>query len=321
MRFGLNFSCYAVLFLVNSCHSFSITSRRVWIQASLTSTLIPDVTNAAEVLVPSDTEIYIVPPDRDVRQLVSQGRALESQGNMLAAERIYRKVTELAPTFVYGWSNAGNTYTALGDLDQAEASYTRAIDLCVKNARRLETSSQVRPCTDLYVLYLNRGSIRVNNKRAADAVQDLQQATLQRSRPDALISQNLARAYEYTQDFANAAREYNAAIRLTSNEVNPFWLRASLVQFQLGNLQDCLDLLKRVENRFPEAAEVQVAYAVVDWAKGNQEAAARRYLALPDRARLKYVDKDYVLETVKWPPAVVEKLGQLTKFAGDGALK
>jgi hypothetical protein len=68
-------------------------------------------------------------------------------------------------------------------------------------------------------------------------------------RPDAVILQNLARARELNGYYSQSDRDYNLAISMTANEVNPFWLRSALVKLQLGDIKGGLDLLKRVENR------------------------------------------------------------------------
>ena len=168
----------------------------------------------------------------DARKLFNEGRALESQGNMAAAQRLYSKVTKIAPRFVYGWSNLGNTQTAFGDLDAAEESYTTAVELCNESLRTTEEGFGKPRCSDLYILLLNRGSLRLNNGREKDALADLQQAASLRGRPDALVLQNLARAKELNGMYAQADRDYTTAISMTANEVNPFWLRsASEYQF------------------------------------------------------------------------------------------
>jgi tetratricopeptide (TPR) repeat protein len=86
-----------------------------------------------------------------------------------------------------------------------------------------------------------------------EALADLQQADLLRAQPDAIVLQNLARAKEVNGLYSQADRDYNVAISMTANEVNPFWLRSALVKFQLGDIQGGFDILKRVENRFPDA--------------------------------------------------------------------
>lgn len=106
---------------------------------------------------------------------------------------------------------------------------------------------------------------------------------------------------------------------MTANEVNPFWLRSSMVKYQLGDLNGAMDLMKRVENRFPEAPEVRAAYAVLLWAKGDQDGARKKFLEMPDRQRSKYVEGDYVDTVVAWPPAMKEGLEVLTKAVGDSS--
>lgn len=258
----------------------------------------------------------------DCKQFFNQARALESQGNMLAAGRLYERVTTISPRFVYGWSNLGNTQTALGDLNAAEASYSKAIDLCTESLSS-EASQRfgVKRCGDLYVMLLNRGSLRLNNGQPKAALEDLQQAAVLRGRPDSIVLQNLARAKELNGLYKQADSDYNVAISMTANEVSPFWLRSALVKLQVGDTRDGFDLAKRVENRFPEAPEVRAAYAVFLARLGDMVAAQRKFLEIPDRARLKYVDLNYLDQTVAWPPEARETLAQITKAVGDGVAK
>mmetsp|Transcript_5019 Transcript_5019/g.8232 ORF Transcript_5019/g.8232 Transcript_5019/m.8232 type:complete len:188 (-) Transcript_5019:115-678(-) len=169
-----------------------------------------------------------------------------------------------------------------------------------------------RKCDDLYILLLNRGSLRLNNGRAKEALKDLAQASELRGKPDGMISQNLARARELNGQYAAADREYSLAISMTSNEVNPFWLRSALVKLQLGDIKGGFDLLKRVENRFPEAPEVRAAYATFLAVTGEQIAAQRKYLEIPDRARANYINNNYLRDTVAWPPAAIEGLAKVS---------
>ena len=258
----------------------------------------------------------------DATKLFNEARALESQGNMLAAQRLYNKVTKLAPRFIYGWSNLGNTQTALGDLDTADTSYTKAIGLCRENLQDIANQNSgfgggMKKCNDLYVLLLNRGSLRLNNGRPKEALADLQQANTLRGRPDALILQNLARAEEVNGLYRAADADYNLAISMTANEVNPFWLRSANVKYQLGDIKGGMDLLKRVENRFPEAPEVRAAYATFLATLGDQTKAQQKFLEIPDRQRLKYTDSTYLTQTIAWPPAMIEGLSKITKAVGD----
>ena len=152
-----------------------------------------------------------------------------------------------------------------------------------------------------------------------EALEDLSKASVLRGKPDAVVAQNLARARELNGQFVQADREYGLAISMTSNEVNPFWLRSALVKLQLGDVKDGFDLMKRVENRFPDAPEVKAAYAVFLAAQGDLVAAQQKYLGIPDRPRSNYTDLTYLKKTVSWPPKVIELLGKVSSAAGDGA--
>lgn len=201
---------------------------------------------------------------------------------------------------------------ALGDLPSAEQSYSTAINLCNENLRTTEEGFGVKRCSDLYVLLLNRGSVRLNNGMQGAALKDLEQSNVLRARPDAVLLQNLARAEEVNGLYAQADRDYNVAISMTANEVAPFWLRSALVKFQLGDIQGGFDLFKRVENRFPEAPEVRAAYAAFLAARGDQIAAQRKYLEIPDRQRSNYLDQKYLRQVITWPPAAIEGLAKVT---------
>jgi len=317
--FGLNLlvSCNALSLLPKDWSSPSQLSRRSFFfssSAAVLTTAYSSGPSRAEEASPLE-----VVATGDAKKLFNEGRALEAQGNMAAAQRLYGKVTKISPRFVYGWSQLANTQTAFGDLENADDSYTKAIDLCNENLRTTEEGLGVRRCNDLYIMLLNRGSLRLNNGKPKEALADLREADRLRGRPDAIVLQNLARAKELNGLYSQADKDYSVAISMTANEVSPFWLRSALVKFQLGDIQGGYDLLKRVDNRFPEAPEVRAAYATFLAAKGDQVAAQRKLLEIPDRQRLKYSDMDYLTKTISWPPAAMDTLSKVTSAVGDTA--
>jgi tetratricopeptide (TPR) repeat protein len=83
-----------------------------------------------DMLTASLAPVEVTPSVPDAKKLFNKAHALESQGNMAAAQRLYAKVTKISPRFIYGWSNLGNTQVAMGDLGGAEENYSQAID-CV----------------------------------------------------------------------------------------------------------------------------------------------------------------------------------------------
>jgi Tfp pilus assembly protein PilF len=280
-----------------------------------TGAIAEDVSAAATAL---SSPVQVV-ASGDAKKLFTEGRALEAQGNILAAQRLYIKVTKISPRFIYGWANLSNTLVAQGELNDADQTYTKAINLCEENLKEAEESFGVKRCDDLYLLLLNRGSVRLNNGMPKEALSDLQRANTLRARPDAIILQNLARAQELNSFYAQSDKSYTTAISMTANEVNPFWLRSSMVKYQLGDVSGAMDLMKRVENRFPEAPEVRAAYAVLLLAKGDEDAARKKFLEIPDRQRVKYADVQFLDKVVAWPSAMKEGISTLTKAVGDSS--
>lgn len=108
---------------------------------------------------------------------------------------------------------------------------------------------------------------------------------------------------------------------MTSNEVAPFWLRSALVKFQTGDLLGAFDLIRRVENRFPEAPEVRAALATLLSVKGDQIGAQRKYLEIPDKQRLKYMDDEYLQNVIAWPPKMVDAVKKLAVAVGDAKVE
>lgn len=310
----------AFSFIENTKASPSVTKNvnRRAILTTIPSSIV--MIGSQKVLAEDEVNVDIIPvqvaPPSDVRSLFNEARVYESQGNIAAANRIYTKVTKLAPRFIYGWSNLGNTQVAFGALDPAEESYSNAINLCNENLKE-EQKFGVRRCDDLYVLLLNRGSLRLNNRMAKEALKDLEMADYLRAKPDALILQNRARARELNGLYGGADSDYTLAISMTSNEVAPFWLRSAMVKFQNGDTLGAFDLIRRVENRFPEAPEVRAALATMLSAKGDQIGAQRKYLEIPDKQRLKFLDNDYMQNVISWPPKMIETLSLIAKAVGD----
>lgn len=312
---------------LSSCDgwTFSKLSRTDFLSASATSvattfiSAAPIVSQATsqDILNDNNADISVsVQLTGDAKKLYGEARVLEQQGNIPAAQRIYSKITKMEPGYIYGWSSLGNTQVALGALQPAEESYSRAIGLCLES-QKVEDKFGVPRCNDAYLLYLNRGALRLNNNMKDGALKDLETSDNLRGRPDAIILQNRARARELNGLYAQADRDYDVAISMQSNEVAPYWLRAAMVKFQLGDTLGAFDLIRRVENRFPEAPEVRAALATLLTFKGDQTTANRKFLEIPDRARLKYVDEVYLDNIIAWPPKMREYLKILTKAVGD----
>jgi hypothetical protein len=176
-----------------------IASRRIFMTTMASaclasSTLQPSkAVGAEDAITAAPTSDVQVMATGDVKKLFNEGRAFEAQGNILAAQRLYLKVTNIAPRFIYGWSNLGNTLVAQGQLGKADESYSKAVALCEESLEQTEGTFGTRRCDDLYLILLNRGSVRLNNNMPKDALSDLTKSNAIRGRPDATILQNLVR--------------------------------------------------------------------------------------------------------------------------------
>lgn len=63
------------------------------------------------------------------RWLCQRARIAESDGDFDKALRLYDRLTRMAPGYAYAWSNKGNAHVALGELEKALDSYTRATEV------------------------------------------------------------------------------------------------------------------------------------------------------------------------------------------------
>lgn len=183
------------------------------------------------------------------------------------------------------------------------------------------TPSVCVDATTCTYFFLNRGCLRLrlDTGMRKEALEDLELAASLRSKPDAVVLQNRAQAREFNGLYGPANRDYDTAIAMTSNEVAPFWLRAAMVKFQLGDTIGAMDVLRRVENKFPEAPEVRAALATMLERKGDDEGARKKFLEIPDRPRAEFGRTEYLMENVSWPPAMREWLGVVRKAVGDDA--
>lgn len=215
---------------------------------------------------------------------------------------------------------------ALGSLKEAEESYTKSIELCKIKEQQIKDNVDnrmfgIKGCDDLYVLYLNRGTTRLALDTTPtvkkDALEDIEKAALLRGQPDVLVYQNRARGRELNGLYTLADSDYDVAISMSKDGVAPYWLRAALVKFQLNRYTEALSLIRRVEQRFPEAPEVRATLAALYSAMGDPDGARRKFLEIPTTTRLLYSDPAYLTQTIAWPPLAQYHITQVAKDVGD----
>jgi len=62
---------------------------------------------------------------------------------------------------------------------------------------------------------------------------------------------------------------------------------------------------------------VRAAYATFLAARGDQIAAERKFLEIPDRQREKFSQDNYLKQVITWPPAAIDTLSKITVAVGD----
>ena len=92
--------------MVWSFSSEAPLSRRSVMVGTVFTTVLSDPARTLADIIDTDMEVETL-PGPDSKSLFNQARALENQGNMLAAGRLYERVTTISPQFIYGWSNLG----------------------------------------------------------------------------------------------------------------------------------------------------------------------------------------------------------------------
>jgi hypothetical protein len=74
---------------------------------------------------------------------------------------------------------------------------------------------------------------------------------------------------------------------------------------------------KKFNHSFPEAPEVRAAYATFLAAKGDQIAAQRKFLEIPDIQRKKFIQDDYLKKVISWPPVAIDSITKIASAVGD----
>lgn len=62
---------------------------------------------------------------------------------------------------------------------------------------------------------------------------------------------------------------------------------------------------------------MRAAYATFLAAKGDQIAAQRKFLEIPDRQREKFSQKEYMTQVVSWPPKAIDTIYKVAAAVGD----
>lgn len=82
-----------------------------------------------------DSSVPANTKDQSARDWLLQGNKAKSEGDLAAAEAVYRKAIELDPAYAAPWNNLGNLLTQMARYEEAEEAYRKAILLKPTYAR------------------------------------------------------------------------------------------------------------------------------------------------------------------------------------------
>ncbi|CAM9140800.1 unnamed protein product [Ectocarpus sp. 4 AP-2014] len=243
----------------------------------------------------------VVPTIKLEGELAAQFKKAQAAGSVQQfdkAKKLYNQVVKYAPGYVYGWSNRANVLIAEGDLKAAVSDYDRALQL-----------AEGIYMPDKWIIYLNRGTTLMALGDDDRAMSDLNQAAKLNTSKDLYTLANRAQAFERRGDWAKALADYEAgAINVQPGNVQPWWIRYSLVLFQEGRDFDSLAFLKRVQAKFEGVGEVQAAMTAIEFGRGDMKAAEGAWRGINIVDQQMYLKDSYLKDQLKWPPRVVESL-------------
>lgn len=124
----------------------------------------------------------------------------ESLNRLDDAEKAYRAAIALRPNYWAGYNRFGAFYVRHGKWEQAAQMFSQVVSLV----------------PDSFIGYSNLGAVRLHQGRYAEAIPPFEHSLDIRKTGDALS--NLGTAYFAMRRYADAAKEYEEAVRLSDNE-------------------------------------------------------------------------------------------------------
>ncbi|MCC5936645.1 MAG: tetratricopeptide repeat protein [Lunatimonas sp.] len=173
----------------------------------------------------------------------SQGDIYFQNEQYEEAIRAYEKFLETKPKNVKALYNRGRAYEEVGDLEQAEASFKRALEVDTKNTQIMLSLSN---------LYHKRKSYELSLMYADNAV------AVSGAPSTAYFMKG--RAMHQLGNVNEALREYNAAIKMSPGNGQYYYYRGMLHQATDKKQQACNDLRKAVQLNFEGANEAVANY-------------------------------------------------------------
>lgn len=223
--------------------------------------------------------------DGEASRIFRKARQIESDGDEATALKLYEQLVQAEPSFVYGWSNLGNTLAATGSLDEALICYKKAISL--------------RPPKEpLAVIILNKASVENALDHFEVALKDLSYAEAIDGSTQTVLS-NKAVTLSKLGRWKEACDIFESIISSADRYALPWWLRYAMALLETDRGMESVAYLQRVLNRFPDEAEVKAFAAALYYNLGSPAESARYWASVPDADRVQYT-KEFVENKLRW---------------------
>lgn len=255
------------------------------------TSLPPASAPAASTAPASATQIY-----RDLERLYQQALEATNRGDLEQAEALWSDAIARYPSNPASWSNRGNARVSQFKLTEAIADFDEAIALA---------PNEPDP-------YINRGTAWEGLQQWDKAIADYNQA-LALNPDDPVALNNRGNATGSKGDWETARNDFYRAAQLA-----PGFALANLnlvmTRFQLGETADALRQMRSLAIRYPNAADPRAALTAMLWSRGLKGEAESNWVAVMGLDR-RYQDLDWVAKIRRWPPAMVEALGNFLAIA------
>ncbi|MGB5134478.1 MAG: tetratricopeptide repeat protein [Prochlorococcaceae cyanobacterium] len=247
-----------------------------------------------------------IPAGPPLQELFEQALQASRDGRFGEALPLWNQVLELAPGDAAAWSNRGNVQLALGDAQAAIADQTQSLELEPGSADP----------------HLNRGTAEeaLGRWEAAEAdyrwileraAGDPQDTAAGEVRASALY--NLGNVQGSRGDWAAARESFAAAADLRPGFAMAR-SSAALAAFQLGDLEAAERSLRALIRRHPLFADARAGLTALLWRRGSRGEAESNWVSASGLDP-RYRQREWLLETRRWPPEPVEALQQFLALA------
>ena len=212
-----------------------------------------------------------------------------SNGNFNLALQEWNNYLELYPNDAAALSNRGNVKLIIGDLEGSIADQDKAIKF---------EPSEVDP-------YINRGIAEEALGLWLIAKQDYLSVIAKESENFSALY-NLGNVegslsnWEGARDLFSRAANSNPGFAMARSS-------RALVDYQLGNIDECENELNKLIRRYPTFADARAALTALNWSKGILGKAESNWIAVTELDP-RYSDEEWLIKVRRWPPKPTEDL-------------